>query len=159
MSVYMMFKMCIRFALSIGNISKIIYIIVKFCKYRLLKNVKRKHVFNKKKKNNENFWSRSLIYHVQCTWTYDMTMHVFICSMQETTSKSWRRPCQTPWVTLECSWNMAARKYWSKNQHSVLQKYSNHLYLSCDWRILTLKLWDCLGLPEVHLVHVHMNLC
>lgn len=76
-------------------------------------------------------------------------MHVFICSMQETTSKSWRRPCQTPWVTLECSWNMAARKYWSKNQHSFSQKYRNYMYLSCDWRILTLKLWDCLGLPEV----------
>lgn len=85
-------------------------------------------------------------------------MHVFICSMQETTSKSWRRPCQTPWVTLECSWNMAARKYWSKNQHSVLQKYSNYMNLSCNWRILTLKLWDCRGLPEVHLVHVHIHI-
>lgn len=54
MSVYMMFKMCIRFALSIGNISKIIDMIVKFCKYRPLKNVMRKHVFDLKKKD-ENF--------------------------------------------------------------------------------------------------------
>lgn len=152
--------MCIRFALPIGNTSLIIDMIVKFCKYRLLKNVLRKHVFNLKKKRDLNFWLRSIIYNVKCTctWTYDITMHVFICSMQETTSKSWRRPCQTPWVTLECSWNMAARKYWSKNQHSVLQKYSNYMYLSCDWRILTLKLWDCRGLPEVDLVHVHINL-
>lgn len=153
----MIYEMCIRFALPIGNISKIVDMIVKFCKYRLLKKVMRKHVFNLKKRLNFLLkWI--IIYYVQYTWTYDITMHVFICSMQETTSKSWRRPCQTPWVTLECSWNMAARKYWSKNQHSVLQKYSNYMNLSCDWRILTLKLWDCLGLPEVHLVHVYINL-
>lgn len=42
--------MCIRFALPIGNISKIVDMIVKFCKYRLLKKVMRKHVFNLKKR-------------------------------------------------------------------------------------------------------------
>lgn len=34
--------------------------------------------------------------------------------MQETTSKNWRKPCLILLVTLECSWNMAAKKYWSK---------------------------------------------
>lgn len=51
MSVYMMFKMCIRFALSIGNISKIIDMIVKFCKYRPLKMLWGKMFLIKKKKN------------------------------------------------------------------------------------------------------------
>lgn len=51
MFVYMMFKMCIRFVLFIGNIFKIIDMIVKFCKYRSLKMLWGKMFLIKKKKD------------------------------------------------------------------------------------------------------------
>lgn len=59
--------------------------------------------------------------------------------MQETTSKNWRKPCLILLVTLECSWNMAAKKYWSKFLHLF---FDENIQVHCSDRKPKLRIFQ-----------------